>query len=784
MADHLTDPIFVRLGLIDAFEEPLSNDMARRLRCAQIKGAIEQMRLFVFANTIFAPVLAMQAWNSGINGTVVCWTACMLLFSWWLIWRWRTSYHTTGALADMDRFVSETQLNSTIWCAGLIMFYPHVAGDQKTILTTVMAGSLALGTVGFSQAPRAAAWYLAIQGTTLTMVPLVYGILRNSSGDFLLAALAFFATFAVGNTVLERARAQLRAFRNTESLTQKTEIVELLLKDFAEQSVEWIWKTDASGKLLVCPDQIMKLMDIKLGAEPRVKLLDELERSSEDSGADQLMKVWSAFQNQVDFHDVTLPIKNAAEDATVWIMMRGRPQFENEVFIGYRGIFADATATIQAQKRVEYLAERDPLTGLYNRTEIQSKLSCLNPETQSGTVYFVDLDKFKQVNDRYGHAAGDELLQQVAERLLKVMGAQGFASRLGGDEFLMYADTGSGLNYTETSDLCDHLLSALSSPFIIGEYDIVMSASIGTANFPIDTRNGEVLLRLADMALYEAKIAGRNQHVAFRERMQHALQKRVKTTERLRYAMRDDLIVPQFQPQYCTRSGKIVGFEALARWNDPELGVVGPDIFIPIAEETGLIHKIGKDILRAACAAAQDWSSISSTFNPTIAVNVSPIQVTRGDFVSVVSDALARTGLPPHQLEIEVTEGILIDDIDGTGTVLKELSDLGVKIALDDFGTGYSSLSYLRALPLDRLKIDRSFILNIADEEGRSVVRAIIDLCRSLDLEVIAEGVEQQSHVDILRSMDCDFLQGYKLSPPLRYDEVSPILDKEFACVA
>lgn len=762
-----------KLGIDDPSSEPLNDDMARRLRRLQMRSAIEQMRLFVVGNTVFAPFLSMQAWNAGVNGLVIVWTATVLCFSWWLFFRWQKSYHTNGSLRDMNRFVTETKINSAIWCCGMILFYPFVEGDQKAILTAVLTGSLALGTVGFSQAPRAAGWYLVIQAATLTLVPLVHGLFWGTSSDLMIAALALFAGLAIGNTVLERARAQLIAFKNTEALKQKTEVVDLLLKDYAEQGVEWIWKTDKYGALVACPDQVLDLMPMGPRADGSIEFLGTMARYIDPSGNKELQKVTNAFATRVEFHDVILPFENTGTGSLRWIMMRGCPQFDGQSFVGFRGIFADATATVEAQKQIEFLAKHDPLTGIYNRTEIQTKLAALNPQTQTGTAFLIDLDGFKQVNDSYGHAVGDALLQQVAQRLLRTVADKGITARLGGDEFLIFTDTGSRFDLIDNDDLCEDLLAALCAPFIVGQYDIALSASIGTACFPMDTRQGEDLLHLADLALYEAKRGGRNRRVAFAQSMQEGMQKRLLVTDRLRHAIHDGQIIPHFQPQYCAKTGQLLGYEALARWVDPELGVVGPDIFIPIAEETGLIHEIGETILRASCKAVQACGVQNGQNRLTVAVNVSPVQVTRGDIVQVVTRVLAETELPPDRLEIEVTEGVLIDDIAGTRRVFRDLSDIGVKIALDDFGTGYSSLSYLRALPLDRLKIDRSFIADIAAAEGRSVVQAIIDLCARLNLEVVAEGVETERQINALRDMGCDVLQGYYLSPPLCADDIS-----------
>ena len=745
----------------------LPTTAAKHIRQKQIRGAIEQMRVFLAGNTLFAPVMSFQAWNAGINSVVLLWTAAMLCFSWWLFFRWNRSYQTDGSKADMVSFVRETQLNAGLWCLGMVLFYPFVSGNEKTILTIVMTGSLALGTVGFSQAPRAAFWYLGIQTVTLTAVPLIYGLYWNSTPDLIIASLALLAGFAIGNAALERARAQMKAFVNHESLLQKSEIIDLLLKDYEEQGVEWVWRTDAAGKLLTCPKQVMNLITETGSSERSLNLLEALQQHVDSQGAEDLERVSEAFGARHDFHDVTLPLYSASKETMRWIMMRGRPQFEDDAFVGFRGIFADATTSMEAQNQVKFLAESDPLTSAFNRNYIQTRLESLDPASDKSIAYLIDLDGFKQVNDSYGHSTGDMLLQQVAQRLRETVGDAGIVARLGGDEFLILTDEPSDGDRLSSNALSSRLLSRISEPFIVGQYDICLSASIGTASFPSDTDNGSNLLNQADLALYAAKKSGRNKSVAFVESMQKGLQKRLVVTERLRLAVQRDEIVPFYQPQFCAKTLKLVGFEALARWTDEELGTVGPDIFIPIAEETGLIHEIGESLLRKACTDALTWTTSDGSQPLTISVNISPVQVTRGNLVNMVHSVLDQSGLPPERLEIEVTEGVLIDDIAGTTDVLSALSKLGVSVALDDFGTGYSSLSYLRALPLHRLKIDRSFVADIDDPEAQSVVQTIIDLCRRLDLEVVAEGVETLQIMETLSDMQCGVLQGYYFSHPL-----------------
>ena len=755
------------LGLAEISTRALSEESAQRLRRMQIRGAIEQMRVFVAGNTMFAPVLGFQAWGAGVNGLVLTWTAMMLAFSWWLFWAWLGSYKTDGRATHMIRFVNETKVNAALWCLGFALFYPFVDGDDKTVLLVVMVGSLALGTVGFSQAPPAAFWYLGIQSVTLVSVPFGHWLLTGSRQELLLSVLAVVASAAILNSVLERAKAQMRAFKDHEALAQQTEVVDLLLKDYEEQGSEWIWRTDAGGNLVSSPRQVLGLLGIDESALHQTSLLAAISTAVEPEGQADVDKVKDAFAAKSELHNVTLPLRQNSDGALRWIVMKGRAQFEGTRFSGYRGIFADATATVEAKKQTEYLAAHDPLTGTYNRNLVHAKLSELDAGADHALVFLIDLDGFKQVNDGYGHSIGDALLKVVADRLLNVVGEQGIVARLGGDEFLVMCTPKADQMHILHEDLGQKLLRALSEPIVIDQFDIGLSASIGVAKFPNDTDHGPNLLNLADLALYSAKRGGRNRYVTFVKKMQDGLQKRLLVTERLRRAVQLGEVASMYQPQYCAQTGHLVGAEALARWTDAELGFVGPDVFIPIAEETGLIHELGEQLLRNACLDALTWSVQGHGSPPDLAVNLSPVQVMRGNVARMIKSVLAETGFPPERLEIEITEGVLIDDVQATRFLLEELSDAGIKVALDDFGTGYSSLSYVRALPLNRLKIDRSFIFEIEESEAQSIVSAIVGLCDRLNLEVVAEGVESREAVEILRDLGCDVLQGYYFSRPL-----------------
>lgn len=769
------------LGLEELDDSHLNEGAANRLRQGQMRGSIEQMRVFLVANTFFAPVLSFQAWNSGVNGLVVFWTVAMLVFSWALFFSWKVTYKTDGNRKDMRRFVIETYANSGMWALGMLLFYPVVEGDQKAVLVCIMAGTLALGTVGFSRTPAAAFPFLGIQTGVSFSVAIGTGIIDGSNTDYLIALLALAAGAGVFNAVLERAKASMKAFNDHEQLAEKNEVIDLLLKDYEEQATEWLWQTNSKLCIRRAPQPVLDMLGVAGPEMENIYLLDSISARVTEDCVDDLRRLENAIHKQHEFHDVLLSIVDVQDGKRRWIMMRGRPQFDNDRFSGFRGIFADATAMVEAKKQVEFLASHDVLTGIHNRNSLQDQLADLSSDTDHAGVFLIDLDGFKQVNDSYGHDVGDQLLQVVAERLRYIIGADDFVARLGGDEFLVLKKSAKEMPLSVLMEMGDRLVQDLSQPYLIDRLDLSLSASIGLARFPRDSNAGEDLLIQADLALYTAKNSGRNQCRVFVGEMQKGLQKRLIITDRLKKAIKSEEIVPFYQPQYSLVDGGVVGFEALARWADAELGFVGPDIFIPVAEETGLIGTLGEQLLRRSCLDAMTWpSSVRSGVCPMVSVNISPIQFRREDVAQMIRRVLTETGLEAARLEIEVTEGVLITDAEKTAETLLELTEMGVTIALDDFGTGYSSLSYLRSLPLNRLKIDRSFVRDMHERSAQPIVNAIVQLGANLGLSVVAEGVETEEQREILAKMGCQDGQGYLFSAAVPADEVTEIiLDKK-----
>ena len=431
--------------------------------------------------------------------------------------------------------------------------------------------------------------------------------------------------------------------------------------------------------------------------------------------------------------------------------------------------FLDISDRKQAEERIEYMAFHDPLTGLPNRRLAMERLElaiALADRSKTRTaLLFLDLDNFKTINDSFGHAVGDLLLQAVASRLMLCIRDSDTICRQGGDEFLIVlgnvADTDAITTVTEK------ILEALAPTFNIEGKELSTSSSIGIAVFPDDGRDIDTLLKRADTAMYHAKEAGRNAYSFFTEQMNLDAVEHQQIRVGLLHAMERGEFRLHYQPQIDLGSGKVIGAEALIRWHHPERGLLTPEHFIHIAEESGLIVPIGAWVLREACRQASAWRKTGLP-SMVIAVNVSAIQFKRGDIEACVRQALDESGLPPECLELELTESVLIHDTDSVLATVQRLKALGVMLSIDDFGTGYSSLSYLTRFKVDKLKIDRSFICDLENQPGNaSMVRAIIQMALSLNLTTIAEGVEDVELVDFLRRQNCQEAQGYYFSRPL-----------------
>ena len=436
------------------------------------------------------------------------------------------------------------------------------------------------------------------------------------------------------------------------------------------------------------------------------------------------------------------------------------------------GLMTDITGRKATESRLQQLATHDTLTGLPNRAllgeRVQQMLDAC-PRDGAVAVLFLDLDRFKEVNDSFGHEMGDVLLCEVARRLHRTVRPTDVIARLGGDEFVVAADCSSGRPAAER--IAAKLLEVLTAPVNVGGIDVIVGASIGISMYPHDARTRETLFQTADTAMYRAKNAGRNRYRFFEPEMTVATQVRMALEVSLRPALARGEFELHYQPRYALGTMAPVGMEALIRWNHPERGRVPPQQFIGIAEETGLIVPIGRWVLHEACTRTR---ALIDEFRRKIvvSVNVSARQLGNAAFVDEVREVLLQTGLPPDCLELELTESALIEDIEHTAAMLRELKRLGVALAVDDFGTGYSGLAYLRRFPIDVLKLDRSFVLQKDENVTTSdFVKAFVDLAHALNMEVVAEGVETEEVLQLLRDARCDQAQGYLLAKPMPLDE-------------
>jgi diguanylate cyclase (GGDEF)-like protein/PAS domain S-box-containing protein len=457
----------------------------------------------------------------------------------------------------------------------------------------------------------------------------------------------------------------------------------------------------------------------------------------------------------------------------------GSPVFDEQgEFTGYRGVGSDITERVAAEKQIEFLSYHDPLTGLPNHLLLQDRFAqirdyAIRSHTKVALLY-LDLDKFKSINDSLGHEAGDTLLRQVAQRLMACVNDGATVSRQGGDEFsilvpgLLHAD--------DVSALATRIMERLQQPFELRGQEISTSASMGVTIFPDDGGELETLRKKADVAMYQAKEVGRNTFRFFDATMNVEAAEHLRLRNGLRRALEGDEFELHYQPQIDLRTGAVTGVEALLRWRHPELGPVSPARFIPVAEESGLIVPIGAWVLSQACRQAQAWQRAGLPAL-TMAVNLSAVQFKRGDVEQSVLRALEDSGLAPTRLELELTESILIQNAEAVLASVKRLKQQGVTLSIDDFGTGYSSLSYLKRFDIDKLKIDQSFVRDLcSDADDAAIVRAVIQMAHSLSLTTIAEGVETQEMAERLREFGCDEAQGYHFARPMPAAELEAFL--------
>lgn len=537
-----------------------------------------------------------------------------------------------------------------------------------------------------------------------------------------------------------------------------------LLENFEQSGRGWFWETDAEGRLTYLSDTVCRILNQPV-ADLIGSAFTDLFRPGEATAQHQRTLPF-ILTKQSKFDDLPLQAASTGGEE-VWWAVSGTPFFEpNKKFAGYRGSGTDITEKRRTSKDTARLATYDSLTGLLNRFQmsklLETTLSAFKAQNRVCSIMLIDLDRFKQVNDTLGHPAGDALLRQVADRLIKVTGDREKISRLGGDEFQIILQDVDDRG--KLGEIAERIISGLSQPYMVDGSRCVIGASVGIAVSPFDGQSSEALVRNADLALYAAKGGGRGRFRFYSYELLRAAEDRRVLEEDLRDALFKNEISLAYQPVVNAKTNMVTGFEALIRWVHPERGPISPAVFIPIAEDANLIGDLGEWALNAACADAFRWPG-----KLTVAVNVSPVQFANDLLPQIVENALSKSGLPASRLELEITEGVFLEESADTDKMFAALKKIGVRLSLDDFGTGYSSLGYLRTAPFDKIKIDQSFVRTATEPDSRNsaIIAAIVALAQALKMETTAEGIESLDQLELIRNLNVSHVQGYVYSKPV-----------------
>ena len=570
-------------------------------------------------------------------------------------------------------------------------------------------------------------------------------------------------------------------FRQIVSILQKNE-ADLTIAAIAFQTHEAILVTDADRKIIRVNKAFTRIMGYTeseiLGKTPKV-----LSSGRQDEFF--YKNFWNTINNEGKWRGEIWNRRKNGEIFPEWQTVTAVKD-EQDRITNYIAFFSDITEFKLAEKEIEKLAFYDPLTELPNRRllheRLEHELNVARRYKRAGLLFFLDLDHFKNINDSLGHSIGDQLLIQTAKRLQSLLRETDTAVRIGGDEFIILVSAQDGIHadlLEQSSIIAEKIIKAINSPYLIGEHELFISTSIGIALYTGIDETAETLLKRADTAMYQAKDAGRNTFRFYQQRMQEAADSRLLVEKNLRAALSRNEIFLHYQPQL-SDDNKLLGAEALIRWQHPELGMISPVEFIPIAEETGLIIPLGQWVIETVCEQIKSWDK-QELHIPHIAINISAKQFHQADFVSMLVHTIFEHHIKPSRVMLEITEGVFLGNLEEAIDKMNALKQSGFTFSIDDFGTGYSSLTYLKRLPFDQLKIDQSFVQGLINHPtDAAIVKAIVAMAKSMNLDLIAEGVETAQHLSYLSDFGCHAYQGYYFSKPLTVEQLSEYI-KEHA---
>src|SRR3954453_22097319 len=730
------------------------------LRDVQLISRAQLAPFFAAANIVASLIMIANLWGFVDPTWLLSWGATVALVNVVFMQIARTQAITcvgrSGRRVPTWQLAGEVAIRALAFLGVPLYLFPTLDPGTQAIAASVMAG-LGVSGLGLVVIPQCAmSWMVAF--TVGVGGALVIG--RDTVPFQNMLSIIF--TLGVSITgVMTVARWAFHQLKMNADVGSQSESAALLLQEYEQRGVGWLWSVDGENRVTY----ISARMSTMLG-KPASQLLGH-SLPALLCGHAELGRVLLEKQ---PFNSLEMELQTARGGR--WVSIAGDPIIDTAGrFEGFRGVGSDITEIRQTQERLTHLANVDVLSGLPNRGRVRQLLGEALRGATTGNIpcaiMFLDLDGFKPVNDTFGHPKGDAVLRAVAKRLVDEIGSEGHVGRMGGDEFAIVVTDAQSRKLVE--ELADRIIKAIKEPYMIDQMEIRIGVSIGCAFGPIDGATVDDLILKADLALYQAKDAGRGCARYFSSELQSEQEDRVRLEGDLRSALASKQFHLVYQPLINAKSQKLVGFEALIRWNHPQRGNVPPNVFIPVAEESGLMVAICDWVIGEACRAAASWPD-----PVTVALNIRPKQSGAPAPPNTVSEALARYKLPGNRIELEVTEGVFLGYNGSTLDVLKRLRALGVGIALDDFGTGYSSIGYLNKAVFHKLKIDGSFVREAGSRpENVAIIQSIVQLAKSFRMSITAEGVETAEDFERMRDLGCDTIQGYLFGKPLPYDRAN-----------
>ena len=737
-----------------------------RLRGEQITVLARWTPIMALCSILSCLTVIATCWDVGSRGYMIGLLVFLTTIHGLAIYggrRWLRSGSRVASRRMVRVRIGATVLIAAAWATMPSMLMPVATPDQRQLLVYVGPGLISASVM---LAPVLPAALLFAVMTTIGILAPMSMLHQTITFQHAMTNLIFLGTTCV--VVCSQSRDFTKRVLSEIAMEEQGDIIGLLLREFEEGALDFLWEIDADLRLHRVSDRLAQIMGCTPAALQGGSVVDWINQGTQKGaeGRDSA-RVLTCLSERLPFRDMQIVISLGGQHH--WLSVSGKPVLDGDgACQGFRGVGSDITAAHRSAERIAYLARYDSLTDLPNRTLFREALAQACAQAGPFALLCLDLDGFKAVNDTFGHSTGDALLAAVAGRLQAGLRQDDMLARLGGDEFAVLQ---MGADAKSAALLAQRLIDRMGEHFQLGGCSVAVGLSVGIAT-ECSGLSPDDLLRTADLAMYHSKNAGRGTwhfyepEMALRAQEKHALQ------ADLRHAIENDEMELDFQPIVDISSGLVTGAEALARWCHPVRGRVSPAEFIPVAEESGLIHPLGAWVLRRACAQAATWQS-----QARVAVNLSPLQFRDPGLLALIDAVLADTGLPPNRLELEITESVFLEALDETLACLHALRSRGVHIALDDFGTGYSSLSYLRSFPFDKVKIDQSFVRDLGvNENAQAIVQAIVGMAGSLGMRTTGEGVETQLQAKLLELTGCCQVQGYLFGRPCSAEAIASLM--------